>query len=453
MKGKLSIALAALLLIALSIALFSCAMPEYTVTFVIGGDRDNVVAKVTSGEALFTPDAPDESLIFAGWYLDESLTQPYLTRLLEDDLTLYARYVEKGDKTATFVYGNGSSDTTIVYNGKLFKPQDPVREGFVFSGWKNAVTGEVFDFDEEHTDTSLVLEAVWRLALDDSILTIDQQNGTTPTTVRYKYNELVKIPATPKRDGYVFIGWYTDTALTKIFDFDKPLSDNTTIYAGWMANVGTLGNLLAEKALLSTVEVNTRYDNGFFSPTTATAYGSGVIYNASATRYYVLTNHHVIAKQDEYKNSTYVIIDAFGIEHSATLHAYDETYDLALLSFPKGEKTLSVATLGVEDPEIGDLLVSIGSPGSLNNKVTYGECLFYRSAQVSGAVVTFDVGWHSAPLDNGSSGGPVFDAELRLVGINFAASLDDDKNFVCGGFIPIEKVLEFVTTAEEKLGM
>lgn len=40
-------------------------------------------------------------------------------------------------------------------------------------------------------------------------------------------------PANPTRDLYQFTGWYTDEALTALYDFSTPVTGNITLYAGW----------------------------------------------------------------------------------------------------------------------------------------------------------------------------------------------------------------------------
>ena len=40
-------------------------------------------------------------------------------------------------------------------------------------------------------------------------------------------------PEDPKKDGFVFIGWYTDATYVSTFDFSKPIKDNTIVFAQW----------------------------------------------------------------------------------------------------------------------------------------------------------------------------------------------------------------------------
>lgn len=43
-------------------------------------------------------------------------------------------------------------------------------------------------------------------------------------------------PSNPKKEGYKFIGWYTDEKLTEVYDFDETVTKNITLYAKWEAN-------------------------------------------------------------------------------------------------------------------------------------------------------------------------------------------------------------------------
>ncbi|MBM6775561.1 InlB B-repeat-containing protein [Olsenella profusa] len=41
---------------------------------------------------------------------------------------------------------------------------------------------------------------------------------------------------TPSCEGYTFVGWYTDTALTQAFNFDSPITSDMTVFAKWEKN-------------------------------------------------------------------------------------------------------------------------------------------------------------------------------------------------------------------------
>ena len=55
--------------------------------------------------------------------------------------------------------------------------------------------------------------------------------------------------------------------------------------------------------------------------------------------------------------------------------------------------------------------------------------------------VRFDVMTHTAYINHGSSGGPLLNSELKVVGVNFAGSETAEK----GCAVPAEKVAEFLS--------
>lgn len=58
--------------------------------------------------------------------------------------------------------------------------------------------------------------------------------GSTSTTQSVKAGNKAEKPADPTRDGYVFNGWYGDSAATNYFDFEAGIYADTTVYASWV---------------------------------------------------------------------------------------------------------------------------------------------------------------------------------------------------------------------------
>ncbi len=52
-----------------------------------------------------------------------------------------------------------------------------------------------------------------------------------------KYGDLVPVPEDPEREGYRFSGWFADADLTEPFDFGRPVSEDTAVYAAWTQRV------------------------------------------------------------------------------------------------------------------------------------------------------------------------------------------------------------------------
>lgn len=65
-------------------------------------------------------------------------------------------------------------------------------------------------------------------------VTFDSNGGSDVDDQQVKEMELVKEPEAPTKDGYKFVGWYTDEELTKAFSFGTTKVDsNFTLYAKW----------------------------------------------------------------------------------------------------------------------------------------------------------------------------------------------------------------------------
>ena len=70
-------------------------------------------------------------------------------------------------------------------------------------------------------------------------VTVVLGNGEANLTFQVKDGDKLAEPAAPTRDGYTFAGWFTTVdpatgALSRSYDFSEPVTDDLTIYAGWL---------------------------------------------------------------------------------------------------------------------------------------------------------------------------------------------------------------------------
>ncbi len=112
---------------------------------------------------------------------------------------------------------------TIKKGDKIDKLPTPTKDGFIFDGWYNGKV--LFDSDTEITE-DLELTAKWV----KSIYTITINDGKKDKTIEVKYKENVKKPKTPKKTGYVFVGWFVGD---DEYDFNTPVTDDIKIEAKW----------------------------------------------------------------------------------------------------------------------------------------------------------------------------------------------------------------------------
>lgn len=210
-----------------------------------------------------------------------------------------------------------------------------------------------------------------------------------------------------------------------------------------------------------TVTLNSKRTSYFGNVTAEiSSQGSGVVFDkvslaGGGYTYYVLTNNHVIYQDTEgYNRFEYSVRDCYGVVYESSLIAYDPNYDLAVVSF-FAEKDYKVLSFATANPKVGDSVVAIGQPTGIINAVTEGKVEKYMAVSVgeedgnvnaSISNVTFDVIRHSAPLNQGSSGGVLLDKDYKICGINYAAAVvEDSTEFVSGYAVPVLKVKEFLT--------
>ena len=124
---------------------------------------------------------------------------------------------------------------TIDRGGKFTEPAPPSKESHTFAGWYNG--DEKFDFDADTTNAPNVLELVAKWDINQYTVKFVSEHGSfADQTIEHGKTIKTDELTIPKVDGYTFDGWYTDETYTKEFDFTKPITSNTTVYAKWTAN-------------------------------------------------------------------------------------------------------------------------------------------------------------------------------------------------------------------------
>jgi serine protease Do len=153
-----------------------------------------------------------------------------------------------------------------------------------------------------------------------------------------------------------------------------------------------------------------RFEEQDEEPRQARSLGSGFIIDAEG---YVVTNNHVIEGADEI-----TVITNEGTEYEAELIGRDKLSDLALLKIENGGKFPSVKWGDSDAERVGDWLLAIGNPFGQQNSVSAG-ILSARNRQINrDAEVEFIQ--TDAAINKGNSGGPLFNMEGEVIGVNTA---------------------------------
>ncbi|MEX0298644.1 MAG: Do family serine endopeptidase [Kordiimonas sp.] len=162
-------------------------------------------------------------------------------------------------------------------------------------------------------------------------------------------------------------------------------------------------------------------------PRTARSLGSGFIIDASGI---VITNNHVIEEADEIN-----VILHDGEEYAATVLGRDELADVAVLQIKhENGDDFPFVKWGDSDAErIGDWVVTIGNPFGLGGSVTAG-IISARNRSINRGDVEFIQS--DAPINRGNSGGPMFNMEGDVIGVNTAIFSPSGGNVGIGFAIP-----------------
>ncbi len=145
-------------------------------------------------------------------------------------------------------------------------------------------------------------------------------------------------------------------------------------------------------------------------PSQRTANGSGFVIDPDG---YIVTNNHVVEKAVKV---TVVLHDQS--RHEAKVVGQDSETDLALLKFDPPKRLKSVKWGDSDKARIGDSVIAIGNPLGLGNSVTAG-IISARGRTLSGGPFV-DYIQTDAPINHGNSGGPLFNANGSVIGVNTA---------------------------------
>lgn len=165
--------------------------------------------------------------------------------------------------------------------------------------------------------------------------------------------------------------------------------------------------------------------------------GSGVLVRLEGRRdHLVFTNNHVIAEATP--KQVIVHLADGRILHPTRIWSDPET-DVAVLSLERVEQ-LTTAALGDSDRmQVGNWVLAIGSPFGLNQTVTHGIVSAKGRGQISlGSTIRIkDFLQTDAAINPGSSGGPLFNLNGEVIGINTAIASPNGSNSGVAFSIPI----------------
>jgi len=171
-----------------------------------------------------------------------------------------------------------------------------------------------------------------------------------------------------------------------------------------------------------------------------TGLGSGFIISEDGI---IVTNNHVIEGADEI---TVILSDQ--TEYTAELLGRDPKADIAVLKIDPNDKKLIGLEWGDSDAmRVGDWTIAIGNPLGLGGTVTAGIVSAISRDLGSGPYVKFLQ--TDASINRGNSGGPLFNLDGKVIGINTAIVSQTGGSIGLGFAIPSNSAKKIVNQLKE----
>ena len=168
--------------------------------------------------------------------------------------------------------------------------------------------------------------------------------------------------------------------------------------------------------------------------------GSGFIISSDG---YVVTNNHVV--ENATGDVTLTLDDGRSV--TASVVGTDPKTDLALLKIKEAGTYKSVA-FSNNAPRVGDWVIAVGNPFGLGGTVTAG--IVSARGRDIGAGPYDDFLQIDAPVNRGNSGGPTFNANGDVVGVNTAIYSPSGGSVGIGFAIPAEVARDVIASLKDK---
>jgi S1-C subfamily serine protease len=203
----------------------------------------------------------------------------------------------------------------------------------------------------------------------------------------------------------------------------------------------SIGDIYARSArgVVQVIATQVSSDSPFFGPQETSASGSGFVIDKAG---HIVTNYHVIEGAKE------VQVNFSGDDRmDAKVIGTDPSTDIAVLEIDAQARALTPLSLGdSETVRVGDAVIAIGNPFSLERTVTAGiVSALQRKITAPDGFAIDEVIQTDAAINRGNSGGPLMNANGEVVGVNAQIETETGGNVGIGFAIPINTVKEVVS--------
>ncbi|WP_375616505.1 MULTISPECIES: Do family serine endopeptidase [unclassified Bartonella] len=247
--------------------------------------------------------------------------------------------------------------------------------------------------------------------------------------------------------GSVSLSWGAETskALLSIPDLASELLETVVNISTAQTVEGTEQDENTAVPIIPKDSLLEEYFSDFFTPKDGQkdsqfqkvrSLGSGFVIDAQ--KGIIVTNYHVIVDADDIE-----VNFTDGTKLKAKLLGKDSKTDLALLQVDAGSKKLKAVRFGdSEKARIGDWVMAIGNPYGFGGSVTVGIISARNRDLNAGPYDNFIQ--TDAAINRGNSGGPLFDRNGEVIGINTAIVSPSGGSIGIGFAIPSDMALSVI---------
>jgi uncharacterized repeat protein (TIGR02543 family) len=223
----------------------------YTLSFDSRGGSALDALKAEAESLVSKPADPQrKGFVFTGWFTKPSGGARYTWPLeMKADRTVYAQWREDAPSGAPASYsisfdtqgGYAAAADSAEDGTPLAQPADPRKKGFVFTGWFTKPSGGARYTWPLELKADVTAYAQWR---DENLptpasytLSFDSQGGGAVEPASAPDGTLLAQPADPRRDGFVFDGWFSDPEGGKRYTWPVALTKDLVVYAHWISTL------------------------------------------------------------------------------------------------------------------------------------------------------------------------------------------------------------------------
>ncbi len=200
-----------------------------------GGSKVEYEVSIKDGK-INQPVAPEKDYYtLEGWYTDEELTNKFYFAIPSKNLVLYANW-EATEYKINYVLNGGENaeenqETYTIEEKVIFA--DASKTGYTFVGWfaNEDFTSTVVKELPLGSYGEITLYAHY--SINKYTISFETNGGTSVTAITQNYATEVVAPEAPAKNGYGFVGWYSNQELTRKYTFTTMPAEDITLYAKW----------------------------------------------------------------------------------------------------------------------------------------------------------------------------------------------------------------------------